>query len=168
MITPCPVPVRTEKLYDQSIAIAQRMPILPCRRIKTSRARWMAPPGIGTADRRYCRLRHEIKEKISIDKGPAASGKSATRKLSATVRLELRVSSAATALEDFAKSPIYVPTITKITAKIYYIDRYDYFYLHYPAIIPQPTNEKTHVFGLKVNIHPTKVNIHGNPNPQFS
>jgi len=107
------------------------------------------------------------KSKRSIAKHPAASGKSATRKLSATVRLELRVSAAATALEDFAKSPIYVPTITKITAKIYYIVRYDYFYLHYPAIIPQPTNEKTHVFGLKVNIHPTKVNIHGNPNPQF-
>lgn len=136
MITPRLVPVRTEKLHDQSIAIRNG----------------------------YCRLRHEIKEKISIDKGPAARGKSATRQLSAAVRLELRASAVATALEDFAKSPIYMPTITKITAKIYYIVRYDYFYLHYPAIIPQPTNEKTHVFGLKVNIHPTKVNIYGSTN----
>ncbi len=56
----------------------------------------------------------------------------------------------------------------KIMSKIYYITRYGYFYPCNTAIIPQPTNEKTHVFGLKVNIHPTKVNIHGNPNPQFS
>ena len=37
----------------------------------------------------------------------------------------------------------------------YYLVRYGFFYLCNPAIIPQPTNEKTHFFRVKIK-HPSK------------
>lgn len=53
------------------------------------------------------------------------------------------------------REQIIAMMMLEIDKIFYYLVRYGFFYLCNPAIIPQPTNEKTHFFRVKIK-HPSK------------